>query len=272
MGAFIDLTGRKFGRLSVIKQADPKYAKSGQKIYMWLCECDCGNFKALRTADLTSGAIKSCGCLQKERVLEANTKHGMYKARIYKIFCQMRERCNKPKCKNYENYGGRGITVCDEWNGTDGFANFYKWSMEHGYTDKLSIDRIDNNKGYSPDNCRWTDNYTQANNTRKNVNITWNGETHSLSVWGRIKPNGLNYDILRSRLRDGWSIERAFSEPRYENLPDTSGHLITVNGETHNVENWCKRIGIQKSTFYRRIARGWSEERAATQLPRGCAL
>ena len=143
-----------------------------------------------------------------------------------------------------------------------------KWSEDNGYSENLSIDRIDNNKGYSPDNCRWADNFVQANNTRKNVNITWNGETHSLSVWGRIKPNGLDYDTLRSRLRSGWSIEKTFSEPKHSDEKDTEGNRITVNGETHNVTFWCNKLGIQKSTFYRRIKSGWDVERAVTEPSR----
>ncbi len=257
-----DLTGMKFGKLTVLKQGERKILKSGQRQIRWICKCECGNTISTSSALLKNGKSKSCGCGQKEAARIANTKHGMYKDRIYKIFKQMHVRCEKEYSAAYKNYGGRGIKVCDEWSGENGFQNFVKWAFENGYEDTLSIDRIDNNGNYSPENCRWANSYVQSNNTRKNVNITWNGETHSLSVWGRIKPNGLAYDTLRSRLRDGWSIERAFTEPQHTHKKDTEGTLITIDGETHNVTYWCNISGIQKSTYYRRIKRGISPEQA----------
>ena len=190
------------------------------------------------------------------------TAHGKYKTRIYRIYIGMKQRCYNENCPSYDRYGGRGITVCDEWRGRYGFHHFYDWSMENGYTDELSIDRIDNDGNYSPKNCRWVDRFVQNNNFSRNRNYTYNGETHSLSVWGRIRPNGLNYETLRSRLRDGWSVEKAFSEPYHTREKDTEGNQITIDGETHNISTWCKITCIDKCTFYRRINRGWDEIRA----------
>lgn len=259
----MDLTGQRFGRLLVVEKDEPFITKSGQKQVRWLCQCDCGNTTSVSTAYLRNGKTKSCGCLQRDRAKEANTKHGDYKNRLYLIYKKMINRCTDEKTPCYKNYGGRGITVCDEWK--NDYLAFKEWALSHGYSDDLSIDRIDVNGNYEPDNCRWADDFIQNNNTRRNVNITFNGETHSLSVWGRIKPNGLGYDTLRSRLRDGWSIEKAFTTPKITNKPDNKGKHITINGETHNVTWWCKKTGIDKCTFYRRIERGWSIERAATE-------
>ena len=194
------------------------------------------------------------------------TKHGMYNTRIYNIYKSMKQRCFNKNCPSYKRYGARGITICDEWIGKNGFMNFYNWSMLHGYSDNLTIDRIDNDANYEPDNCRWADRFIQNNNFSRNKNYTFNGETHSLSVWGRIKPNGLCYETLRSRLRDGWSVEDTFTIPYTpNNEEDIRGKQITINGEIHNVTWWCRKTGIDKCTYYRRLKYGWSKERALTE-------
>ena len=177
----------------------------------------------------------------------------------------MKARCYNENNPGYPDYGGRGIKVCDQWLGENGFINFYDWAIESGFREGLSIDRIDVNGDYSPDNCRWADVFTQNNNTRRNKNYTWNGETHSLSVWGRIKPNGLGYETLRARLRDGWSVEEAFSTPQFDQSPDHMGDLVTIDGETHNVDHWCNIKGMDKSTYYRRLKKGMSKEEAITK-------
>lgn len=193
------------------------------------------------------------------------TSHGKYKTKLYSVYRNMKQRCLNPNKKSYVRYGGRGITICDKWLGRNGFMAFYEWAMNNGYSEGLTIDRIDNDGNYEPENCRWADRVTQNNNFSRNRKYTYNGETHSLSEWGRIKPNGLGYEILRSRLRDGWDVEDAFTRPYTPNALDVRGTLITVDGETHNVSWWCNKTGIQKSTFYRRIKLGWSAERAATE-------
>ena len=202
----------------------------------------------------------------REQMMKANVKHGLYNTKLYHVFIGMKQRCFNQNNPSYPRYGGRGITICEEWLGDKGFNNFYKWSMENGYKEGLSIDRIDNDGNYEPSNCRWADNYTQLNNYSRNKNITFNGETHSLSVWGRIKPNGLGYETLRNRLRSGWDVDRAFTEPYHPNeLREDRGNMITINGETHNVKYWCEINGICRSTFYRRIKRGFDIESALTK-------
>ena len=202
----IDLSGQKFGRLLVLKRAE----NHGRETY-WKCRCDCGNIKEINGAKLKNGHTKSCGCLSKETTSEIFKTHGMSSTRLYRIYKKMYRRCYKPKTKWFENYGGRGITICQEWLGEQGFENFAKWSMKNGYADNLSIDRKDNDKGYSPDNCRWASAKEQANNTRSTVFLTYKGETKSASEWSEI--TGIRQDTLTMRKRNGWSDEECIEIP-----------------------------------------------------------
>lgn len=208
----IDLTGKKFGRLLVLERAENR----GKQVY-WKCRCECGNTKEINGAKLKNGHTKSCGCLAKEksayRIIHAsrNVKHGMSDTRLYRIYKKMYRRCYRPQTKWYENYGGRGITICPEWLGEHGFENFAKWSFENGYADNLSIDRINNDKGYSPDNCRWATAKEQANNTRSTVFLTYKGETKSASEWAEI--TGIRQDALTMRKRNGWTDEECIETP-----------------------------------------------------------
>lgn len=199
-----DLTGRKFGRLTVL---GIESSNNKQGVH-WLCKCDCGNFAIVSASHLKNGHTKSCGCWLKENSRNINLSHGMAKSRIYTLWRAMKQRCTNPSVCNYYDYGGRGVTVCDEWMD---FGNFYEWALANGYAENLSIDRIDNNAGYCPENCRWVDVKTQANNRRSNKIIEYNGERHTLSEWGSIV--GIRAGTIGERLRRGWPIEKALTMP-----------------------------------------------------------
>lgn len=139
-------------------------------------------------------------------------KHGMGNTRLYHIWKSMKQRCNNPKCINYHNYGGKGITVCDEW---DDFIQFKDWAMKAGYKDNLTIDRIESSGNYCPDNCRWVTYKIQNNNKNNNIMIEYNGEVHTISEWSNII--GIKMQTLWRRLKSGWSIEKALTTPLKKN-------------------------------------------------------
>lgn len=203
MAKALDITGQRYGRLVAIK----KVAKTchGAK---WLCKCDCGNEIITTTGCLRSGNTKSCGCISREKVIERNMTHGKAHQRIYNIYMAMKQRCYYRNSIGYQDYGERGIAICPEWLGEHGFQNFYDWSMNNGYTDNLTLDRIDNNKGYSPNNCRWATRKEQANNKRNNRFIEYNGEAHTLAEWAEI--TGMYHKTIAYRLDKGYPLEQVF--------------------------------------------------------------
>jgi hypothetical protein len=198
-----DLTGKKFGKLIVIE-----YAYSKGYAY-WRCKCDCGNENIVRSSHLLLGAVKTCGCSWSENgrktiifAQAANKKYDekIVKSRLYTIWNNMKERCDDVSNKNY---GGRGISICKEWR--ENYKTFYDWAVKNGYNDKLSIDRIDFNGNYYPENCRWANHEIQANNTRKNVFFTYGGITKSVSQWAR--EFGISHSTFRRWLKDGKELE-----------------------------------------------------------------
>lgn len=200
MSRFKDITGQKFGRLTALYRLYNTKCRT-----KWLCVCDCGNFIEVLYDSLT-GNCKSCGCLRKENTSKMFRNHGLRHTRLYNIWCDMKARCYNKKVPKYQNYGERGVIVCDEWR--NNFMVFYDRSMSNGYKEDLTIDRINVNGNYEPSNCRWVNLKTQERNRTNNKNITIKYETHCLSEWCEIL--GLRYGTVVQRINVyNWSIERA---------------------------------------------------------------
>lgn len=212
-----DLTGKRFGRLTVIEKVKSKTNPCGSKSTMWKCICDCGNIVNVRTRLLTTSATKSCGCLNSELTSKRMKTHGFSNTHLYSILARMKARCENSHNNEYKNYGARGIKVCDEWSGDNGFENFAKWAYENGYDEsksrtEQSIDRIDVNGDYCPENCRWATMTEQQNNRRNNLYIEYNGETKTLSEWCREL--SIPYNRTLNRIYKGWSVKEAFETPK----------------------------------------------------------
>jgi hypothetical protein len=196
----------KFNRLTAIE-----YVGKQNNQAMWKFKCDCGKEVIIERYSVVSGRTKSCGCYCREVLKTGDIRrdHGMCNTRIYKRWTAMKRRCNAPEgTKDFEWYGKRGITYCEEWNT---FKPFYEWSLANGYADNLSLDRIDNSKGYSPNNCRWVDMEVQQNNRRTNHRVAINGETHTIAEWARIK--NVRVGTIRHRLWKGMDEVEAITKP-----------------------------------------------------------
>lgn len=201
---FQNLSGKRFGRLT----AKRGIRKNGN--FYWKCQCDCGNYTDVLPQHLKRGLICSCGCLRSETSSKTHRKHGMKQTRLYKIWTEMKGRCYNKNVPAYKNYGGRGIIVCEEW--LHDFEAFYNWSISNGYKDELSIDRINVNGNYEPSNCRWATYLEQANNTRANVIIEYNGKKQTIAEWAR--EIGINYATLQRRIKIlKWDVEKAIETP-----------------------------------------------------------
>lgn len=186
---------------------DSYYSHTPYTSTRYVCKCVlCGKILDYSNSNVLNGKAK-CICNRKRK-----DRNGFnMRSRLYNIYRSIIKRTQNPKNKDYKNYGGRGITLCKQWN--DDYKKFYNWSINNGYSDELSIDRIDNNKGYSPDNCRWVNAKTQINNTRKNHKLTYKGETRTLAEWA--DKAGINYGAFKGRIYRGWSIEQAIKTPLF---------------------------------------------------------
>lgn len=208
----IDITGRKYGRLTVLREN----GKCNNGI-LWLCRCECGNEVNVLAYNLKNGHTKSCGCFQSEARSKTHSTHMESKSRLYRIWRHIKSRCLNPNVCHYRYYGGRGISICQEW--LNSYEEFAKWALSNGYSEGLSIDRIDVNGNYEPSNCRWTNAKVQANNKTNNRLIEYNGESHSLSEWSNIL--GISRLTISKRIDDyGWSIKRAFETPVRDRISD----------------------------------------------------
>jgi len=201
MGKPIDMTGQRYGRLSVIEMAG--HNKHRQRL--WRCVCDCGETTEVIGHLLRYGQTQSCGCLQKEAIASVNKKHGKSKSQIWFMHRSMMDRCYLQTSTAYKNYGGRGITVCKRWHD---FENFY---ADMGDKPKgMTLERIDNDGPYSPDNVRWASYKDQANNRRNNVVLEFQGRKQTMQQWS--DEMGLKIQTVWARLNRGWSVDRALTE------------------------------------------------------------
>lgn len=219
----LDLAGKRFGRLIVLKET---FNRSSNGCVVWLCQCDCGNKKEIASGKLLRKIenipTRSCGCIRIENIKKLGLlqTHGMHKTRQYRIWAHIKDRCTNPNYSQFKDYGGRGISYDPRWEFFEGF-----WEdMKEGYSDKLSIDRKDNNGNYCKDNCKWSTRFEQMGNIRNNRIITFNGKTQIVSEWSRelnIPTNVLSYRLGKGE----WSIEKALTTPvnkKYDIIKNTN--------------------------------------------------
>ncbi len=244
MAKMIDLTGQKFNHLTAI------YSISGPSGRLWYCKCDCGKMKEkpLSGYQLKTGKVKDCGCIKKKNGMY---KHGQYDTKLYKVWSAMKHRCNNPNDESYHNYGGRGITYFHEWKE---FEPFYEWATKNGYEEGLTLERIDVNGNYEPDNCTWIPKSKQTSNRRVNKYITYKGETKIMKEWA--KELGIDYHVIQSRITKlGWSVEKAFETP-VNQLGKTHVRLVSHNGKTQSIAEWSRELGVNYKTLHRNINSG----------------
>lgn len=204
---FDDLTGNKYGRLTVIGLS-PKV--SGRKSY-WVCECTCGNKHVVRSDSLKSGNVQSCGCLKKEQDKMNLTKHHRHlesHTRLHDTWLGIKARVSCSGNPSYPNYGGRGIAMCSEW--FNSYGAFRDWALKNGYSPDLTIERVNNDGDYEPNNCTWIKAEEQAINRRSTVWVEWNGETKNVTQWA--KKLGIKYGTLIARYNRGDRPPHLFRE------------------------------------------------------------
>lgn len=205
----IDLTGIRFGRLTALHPV-PRTQKDHS--LRWACRCDCGNLREIRGDKLRSGTVMSCGCLRVEMARERNTTHGLSRTREYHTWASMHRRCGDPNHPAYKHYGGRGVTVCPEW------SDFLVFLSDMGERPpETTLDRVDNNRGYSKENCRWATWAEQVSNTRQTLVYTVNGETRTHAEWAREL--GISSSALSSRIKIGLTVEQACTLPKHYRVP-----------------------------------------------------
>lgn len=208
MAKAINIAGQRFGRLTVIERVESPRAQA-----QWRCVCDCGKETVVRSQDLRNGHTKSCGCYGLEVSVSHTPSFSTHKesrSRLYRVWIGMKGRCNNCKNKAYSYYGGRGIKVCQDWD--ESYALFRDWALANGYQENLTIDRIDVNGNYCPENCRWVSMKVQMNNTRVNRRITLNGETKTMAEWS--ESTGLSYETIRNRTIKGKPADEVLQMPK----------------------------------------------------------
>lgn len=253
-----NLINRRFGKLTVMKYMGYDMNTTGETraFHKWLCKCDCGNTKIVQSRNLLNGHCQSCGCLAKNPDPKYTITHGKTNTRLYDIWKNMKGRCYTPSNSGYKHYGARGIQVCDEWK--NDFNSFYEWSMNSGYNPnakrgECTIDRIDVNGNYEPDNCKWVNMIEQANNRTSTKKHFIGGEYLTLR---EIATNyGIPYKTLKGRIDRGADIETAVY-----GIFDKNSYL-NYNGKELSIMKWSEITGIKPGTIHNRLRRGWDVEK-----------
>lgn len=252
----------KYGSIT-FEEARIAYGEKGLSTTVWYCrqkgfyiktKKNPSNLKSYATFVLRS---------EEQRQIEASKPQYTHsnQPRLWKVWSSMRGRCLDPKYDSYPNYGGRGITICDEWMAD--FQSFAEWALANGYDSEApygecTLDRIDNNGNYEPHNCRWANIRQQQNNKNTNVVITYNGETHTIAEWSRL--TGIAPDRIRRRLLSGWSAEETLTLASRAKCKH-----VTFRGVSKSLSEWGEEFHIYAGTIRRRLEKGWSVEDALTK-------
>lgn len=247
----VDMIGKKFGRLLVIGLSKERGSRGQLK---YICKCDCGQIKHILGESLRSSKCQSCGCLNREITSAKMKTHGGSSSRLYHVWQGIKNRCLNPNSPEYYNYGGRGITICDEWLD---FDNFRVFMLSIGYNSKAAkgaqtIERIDVNKGYFPDNCTLIPLKQQPLNMTSNRKIRANNQTKLLTEWARELE--VSETTIINRIKRGWSPEKAVT------TPPKRVNKYTVGNETHTTKEWATIMGIPWSTLRDRMRRNGQQE------------
>jgi hypothetical protein len=250
-----DMIGKRYGCYTVIGIGIRKGCRNEQH---YICKCDCGNETELTKSQITQ---KNHICCKKCRgnYLKTNNgsyKHGDTKSQLYTVWCNMRSRCYSEKSNRYSTYGAKGIKVCDEWLGNNGYQNFMDWAYANGYSTertetghiKYTLDRIDFNGNYEPSNCRWITIQEQQNNRKDNKYITYNGETHTMAEWARIL--NVPYHRIQSRMINGMDFEDAIKDCNYHDKRHT------LFGEKKTLDELSQIIGCSVPVISRSLRKG----------------
>lgn len=247
----IDVSGKRYGRLVAVSFQEFR----GRTAY-WLCQCDCGKEKSISIYSLKNGKTHSCGCLSSEMTSIRTRSHGRCKTPEYSVWAGMLARCTNTKTQSYKNYGGRNITVSEEWKQ---FDNFYNDMGERPFKD-AQIDRIDNDKGYSRENCRWATPKENARNTRRTKKVYYNGEERKLiDIIGEME---LSKPTVLKRLYLGWPVEKAIEEP-VSKWTKNDTVIVFFRGKNRKLVELCKEFSISYNAVHKRIHnRGWDTEKA----------
>lgn len=243
----IDLVGQRFSKLVVLSEA----GRTSDGKVTWLCQCDCGNTKIVSGRHLRRGSVKACGCMQ----FIANKRHGMHATKIYKTWNGMVSRCTNPRNSRWNDYGGRGIEVCDRWKSFEGF-----YADMGDCPEGMSLDRVDVNGNYEPQNCRWATPKQQSRNRRDNRFVSWRGQTLTVAEWA--EKMGMSKSVVLFRLKK-WGnsdLDKVFLTPlKNRQRP------VTWQGKTQPLSHWAKELGLHQGVLWTRLyEKGWTIDKAFT--------